>query len=102
MKDDWRTSAIERHAKGDAEKAKRIAEAMKELSGAETDRPAIEAKVAKAAKLAREDVEIDRVATAFGGFSGAAPEKPAEKGFGETEDGLSLASRLGLNIAKKK
>jgi hypothetical protein len=102
IKDDWRNSAIERYSKGDSDKAKKIVEALKDLSGDEHDRSSIEAKVAKAAKLSREDKEFDHVGSAFGNFNGAPPEPPAEKGFGETEEGAALANKLGFRFAKKK
>jgi hypothetical protein len=102
VRDDWQNNAIERYARGDEAKAKKIKEALSELSGEATDRPSIEARVAKAAKLAREDAEIDHVGMAFSGFNGAPPEKSEDKSFAETEAGQSLASKLGLRISKKQ
>ena len=100
VKDDWRNAAIERYSRGDADKAKEIALALKDLSGEETDRISVEARVAKAAKLARKDND-DHVAKAFS-FGGGSPEPEPKKNFADTPEGQSLAARLGMSISKKK
>ena len=98
-KNDWRNSAIERASRGDKEKAKAIIAALADVAGEDTDRTSIESRIAKAAKLAREDVSIDHVGNAFS-FGGAPHEKQAAKTFDQTDAGADLAKRLGMNFGK--
>ena|ERR1035437_440277 len=100
VRDDWRTSAIERASQGDAEKAKAITAALDDVAGEDKDRASIEARVAKAVKLARKDDAIDHLGSAFS-FNAPPPEKGEAKGYGESEEGQSLAKRLGMGFVKK-
>lgn len=101
LHDDWRSAAIEKASRGDAEKAKAIQAALDDLKGEETDRASIESRVAKAAKLARKDDPTDRVGSVFS-FNGYSPEKPKEKSFADTDEGTELARRMGLSYVKAK
>ena len=102
IKDDWRNSAIDRYSRGDKDKAEKIREALKDLAGEETDRLSIETRVSKAARLIKEDKEIDHVGTAFNSMSGEPPEKPEEKDFADTEEGQAKARSMGFRFASKK
>jgi hypothetical protein len=95
VKDEWRSNAIQRLSGGDAAKAKEIEAAMAEVVGSDSDRASVEAHVLKAAKLARKDAAPDPLLSAFGGFSGTAPEKADAKPE-RTVQGAALAKMMGL------
>jgi chromosome segregation ATPase len=99
VRNDWRSAAIEKASHGDPDKAKAIEEALKDVTGEDTDRSAIESRVAKAARLARKDNEVDHVGSAMS-FSGSAPERQKEKDFADTPEGSDFARRSGFRFAQ--
>ena len=98
---DYKEEAMSRYAGRDVEMRKRIEGFYDEFKGEAMDKVEVHSRVAKAAKLASVEVNVNPVFGAFG-LTGEAPRNEERQSFAETDSGRGLASALGLGISKPK